>query len=441
MITKHLLFASLALLVLTGLDPASVLTAQSTEKAETEIRDQFEKLKELVKEKAADKALKLMTPAGRDSFLLDPVVEGLLMCGEELEIDAEADFEDPIENYLAARLRSLRKLAAKHDLDKLEGFSVEDFEGVLTIEDHVALFESLRESIREKFSKSEDLPQISQEFREELPSFMTPQIFKGEIDELEVDNKHAHIAVRSKMEFPAIPGVDDFAAGEDIEMEMLVPPTIVDFCLVDGQWLYAGVNMEKTQQRMEEMFEGMVDFGALNVDDMSFEGSTIEDKKLSLDDYRGKVVLIDFWGTWCGPCVQALPRLKQLHDAFHAHGFEIVGIANDGKRELREFLEENKLPWENIVDGEGSLAEKFGVSAFPTTLLVDQEGNHVGSELRSRQLVEKIGELLDIDEQELNKIRDGLKTNLDHDDRSEDDEDDRGDDDRSDDDKANKRGK
>ncbi len=101
------------------------------------------------------------------------------------------------------------------------------------------------------------------------------------------------------------------------------------------------------------------------IDDFNVEGESVDGTQIDLKKLRGKVVLVDFWGTWCGPCRQALPELQSLYGEFHEQGFEIIGVAGDSADALRKFLADTKLPWNNIVDEEMKLAAKYGIEAFP----------------------------------------------------------------------------
>ena len=126
--------------------------------------------------------------------------------------------------------------------------------------------------------------------------------------------------------------------------------------------------------------------------------TAIDGTEFDLRDLRGKVVLIDFWATWCGPCIVALPEVKVAYEKLHGKGFEIVGISLDEDLDtLKQFIARQKMPWVQYFDGKGwgnEIARHFGISSIPATWLVDKEGKLREIEVRGK-LVKLVEGLLD----------------------------------------------
>ena len=98
-------------------------------------------------------------------------------------------------------------------------------------------------------------------------------------------------------------------------------------------------------------------------------------KDIKLSSLRGKVVLIDFWASWCGPCRRANKHLKKLYSKYHAQGFEIFSISvDDSKREWKKAITEDKTSWLHVID-EKNIANAWRIQYIPTTFLIDKEGN------------------------------------------------------------------
>ncbi len=125
--------------------------------------------------------------------------------------------------------------------------------------------------------------------------------------------------------------------------------------------------------------------------------TAVDGRKVDLSKMKGKVVLIDFWATWCGPCVAEIPNVKKTYAKLHKKGFEIVGISLDSKEDkLTEFVAEKGMSWPQHFDGKGwsnTIAKEFGIRSIPAMWLIDTNGNLVDMNAR-HNLEEKVEKLL-----------------------------------------------
>ena len=129
--------------------------------------------------------------------------------------------------------------------------------------------------------------------------------------------------------------------------------------------------------------------------DMKFTAT--DGTEVDLAKMKGKVVLIDFWATWCGPCVAEIPNVKKTYEKLHSKGFEIIGISLDSNEDkLTQFIKKKEMPWPQYFDGKGwknKISTKHGIRSIPAMWLVDKEGNLVDKKARS-DLEEKVEKLL-----------------------------------------------
>jgi thiol-disulfide isomerase/thioredoxin len=132
---------------------------------------------------------------------------------------------------------------------------------------------------------------------------------------------------------------------------------------------------------------------------------------ISIKDLRGKVVVIDFWATWCGPCVQEMPTMKELYSKYHGQGVEFIGVSLDEPKEdggldkLKTFVARSAIKWPQYYQGKGwesEFSRSWGINSIPALFVVDQDGNLFSTSARGR-LEETIDRLLKKNEAEKSK--------------------------------------
>jgi len=134
---------------------------------------------------------------------------------------------------------------------------------------------------------------------------------------------------------------------------------------------------------------------------MKVEGLYLDGTEIDWKSYRGKVVLVDFWATWCGPCIGEIPNMTKMYEKYNAAGFEILGYSIDDDLErLHKFEEDRKLPWKTASrkltqDAEKDyviISEYYGVNAIPTMVLVGKDGKVLSTKARGAELERLLGE-------------------------------------------------
>ena len=107
-----------------------------------------------------------------------------------------------------------------------------------------------------------------------------------------------------------------------------------------------------------------------------FELSDLKGGKHSLSDYKGKVVLVNFWATWCPPCVKEMPSMQRLQDKYQGKDFQILAVnMGEDATTITIFLDKIKVNFPILMDSDGTVLKQWKIFAFPTTFLIDKDGN------------------------------------------------------------------
>jgi thiol-disulfide isomerase/thioredoxin len=156
------------------------------------------------------------------------------------------------------------------------------------------------------------------------------------------------------------------------------------------------------QSVAEANFDGMLRRLNLLGNEMEISGDLLSGGEVDWNSYRGKVVLVDFWATWCGPCRAEIPNVLAMYDAYHDKGFEVLGVSLDATPEAaKKYAEQNKLPWDSLFpkseeerEWNHPLVKHYGIGGIPTAILVGKDGKVVNMNARDEILRNELKRLL-----------------------------------------------
>ncbi|QCE42382.1 peroxiredoxin family protein [Psychroserpens sp. NJDZ02] len=133
----------------------------------------------------------------------------------------------------------------------------------------------------------------------------------------------------------------------------------------------------------------------------TFTAKTPEGKDLSLGDIKAKVIILDFWASWCSPCRRENPTVVKMYNKYHSKGLEIIGVSLDKQGQASRWINaiaQDKLTWKHVSNLQGwqePIAVAYGVHAIPATYILDGDGKVIAKNLREKALEDKVAEILD----------------------------------------------
>ncbi len=261
----------------------------------------------------------------------------------------------------------------------------------------------------------------------------SPEKVLAEIERLRDDKRpvvtevaNEYLVVARSLNLKAMPTAERTQLADDaisrVQTSRFSIPTISDVQFVADQFLKAGdtdsaaslyerladtiVNSdaEPKIKAYATQFRGQSNRIRLPGSTLELDGKLLNGDDFDWDSYRGKVVLVDFWASWCGPCLAEMPNVQTAYNKYHKKGFDVVAVSLDHDRQaLERCVRERSFPWAQIADkaprtnkdGQQTIANRYNISSIPTAFLVDREGKVVSTFARGEELQRLLNQLLE----------------------------------------------
>lgn len=343
-------------------------------------------------------AFDVMTENGNRAFCAHILMSAVAMsdAAKSLPEDTKLSEESGITAEMRSQLIALKTAADKYGLSKinssdLAGVNLGQLEeaGSSTIDQMIEGQSKVNDVLLNAVPKDQHQTAVSALAGMISRADVLP--VKQKVVDIKMLNESARVGVAAAIEISKLPKDTDPALLQSAQEVADIPQNWLRIIKQDDQWKFDGFDLKYV---LSKITEGLHRPSDLIIDNFELKGKSLSNEEIDLKDYRGKVVLVDFWGTWCPPCVAALDDLAQLHSTTSEKGLVIIGVADDSAAALKEFLNNKPLPWANIVDSDLAISTKYNIKEFPTTLLIDKEGNHVATNLKGEKLESAVTVLL-----------------------------------------------